>query len=260
MPKVELKVSPQGVATITINRPEVLNAVDAESHALFHDLWDTIEQRQDVRAVILTGAGERSFCAGSDMKAPSSREGVDYWSHSHPDGYCGLTVRESLDIPVIARVNGFALGGGLELMLGCDLVVAAEHAEFGLVEPLVGRVPLDGGIPALVRTLPRRHAMDLLLTGRRVPAKEALAMGLVNRVVALHDLDAAIDDYITQILRCAPLSLKAIKAVVNRTSTMSARQAAALRLPQVVAALESADAREGVTAFRERREPRWEGR
>jgi crotonobetainyl-CoA hydratase len=163
-------------------------------------------------------------------------------------------------VPVISRVNGYALGGGLELMLGADIVVAADHAQFGLVEPLVGRLPLSGGIPAMVRALPRRFAMDLLLTARRVGAEEALRMGLVNKVVPMAELDTAVQEYVDLILRCAPLSVRAVKAVVNRTSDMTARQAASQLLPPVVAALRSADATEGVAAFRERREPAWQGR
>jgi crotonobetainyl-CoA hydratase len=259
MATVELAVGSDGVAHVTINRPEVLNAVDHESHDAFHRIWHTIEQSEDVRVVVLTGAGDRSFCAGSDMKSPGS-EGVEYWASSNPDGYCGLTVRESLDVPVIARVNGYALGGGLELMLGADIVVAADHAQFGLVEPLVGRLPLSGGIPAMVRALPRRFAMDLLLTARRIGAEEALRMGLVNKVVPMGELDTAVKEYVDQILRCAPLSVRAVKSVVNRTSNMTARQAASQLLPPVVAALRSADATEGVAAFRERREPQWQGR
>lgn len=260
MTKVQFDVDPDGVARVTINRPEVLNAVDHDSHEAFHRIWDTVEASDDIRVVVLTGAGEKAFCAGSDMKTPSGHEGVEYWADGHPDGYCGLTVRESLDVPVIARVNGYALGGGLELMLGADIVVAADHAEFGLVEPRVGRLPLDGGVPALARALPRRHAMDLLLTARRVRADEALRMALVNRVVPMAELDAAVDEYVQHILSCAPLSVKAIKSVVNGTSDLSARRATAHRTPQLVAALRSVDAAEGIAAFRERRSPVWTGR
>jgi crotonobetainyl-CoA hydratase len=161
---------------------------------------------------------------------------------------------------VIARVNGYALGGGFEMVLGCDLVVACEEASFGLPEALVGRMPLDGGMTLLQRQIPYRQAMAMLLTGRRVSAREALDMGLVNEVVPRVELDAAVERWVEALLSCAPLSLQAIKQVVRRTSTLSASEAQALRLPALVSALQSEDAHEGVRAFQEKRKPRWSGR
>jgi crotonobetainyl-CoA hydratase len=161
---------------------------------------------------------------------------------------------------VIARVNGHALGGGFEMVLGCDIVIAAEHASFGLPEPRVGRMPLDGGMTLLQRQVPAKLAMGVLLTGRRLPAAEAAAMGLVNEVVPRDQLDAAVDRWVADILACAPLSLRAIKQTVRRTAHLTAAEAQAMRLPAVIEALQSDDGEEGVLAFREKRKPVWRGR
>lgn len=248
------------VATVTIDRPDVLNAVDLPTEAELQRIWSEIEARDDIRAVVLTGAGERSFCAGADLKNTSNLKGVEYWAAARPGGFGGIALRETLDVPVIARVNGFALGGGFEMVLGCDIVVACEEASFGLPEPLVGRLPLDGGMLLLQRQIPYRQAMGMMLTGQRVKARRALEMGLVNEVVPRAELDAAVHRWVQQLLACAPLSLKAIKQVVRRTGTLSPAEAHRMRLPALVAALQSQDADEGVLAFQQKRKPQWLGR
>ncbi|MGO4835747.1 enoyl-CoA hydratase-related protein, partial [Rhizobiaceae sp. 2RAB30] len=177
-----------------------------------------------------------------------------------PGGFGGIALRDTLDVPVIARVNGHALGGGMEMVLGCDIVVASDKASFGLPEPRVGRLALDGGIALLTRRIPHVHAMGLLLSGRRIPAGEAHALGLVNEVVGHETLDEAVDRWVAHILACAPLSVRAIKAMVRAGEGMSASQAQMLRLPQLVEALQSEDQNEGVAAFQEKRPPNWKGR
>ncbi|WP_198088000.1 enoyl-CoA hydratase-related protein [Variovorax sp. E3] len=248
------------VATVTIDRPEVLNAVDLPTEAELQRIWLEIESRDDIRAVVLTGAGERAFCSGADLKNTSNLKGVEYWAAARPGGFGGIALRETLDVPVIARVNGLALGGGFEMVLGCDIVVACEEASFGLPEPLVGRLPLDGGMLLLQRQIPYRQAMGMMLTGQRVKAPRALEMGLVNEVVPRAELDTAVNRWVQQMLACAPLSLKAIKQVVRRTGTLSPAEAHRMRLPALVAALQSEDANEGVLAFQQKRKPRWQGR
>jgi len=248
------------VATVTIDRPEVMNAVDLATEAELIRIWEDIERRDDVRVVVLTGAGEKSFCAGADLKNTSNLKGVEYWAASRPGGFGGIALRETLNVPVIAKVNGFALGGGFEMVLGCDLVVACEEASFGLPEPLVGRLPLDGGMLLLQRQIPYRQAMAMMLTGQRVKARRALEMGLINEVVVRSELDGAVDRWVQQILACAPLSLKALKQVVRLTGTMSPAQAHAMRLPALVTALQSEDSDEGVLAFQQKRKPQWKGR
>jgi len=254
---VELKIE-QHVATVTLARPEALNAVDLATEAELQRIWTELEKNRDVRVIVLTGSGERAFCVGADLKNPSV-SGVDYWAAARPGGFGGIALRETLNVPVIARVNGYALGGGFEMVLGCDIVVACDEASFGLPEALVGRMPLDGGMTLLQRQVPFRKAMGMLFTGQRVTAAQALEMGLINEVVPRAELDNAVARWVNNILACAPLSVQAIKQVVRCTSTLSPAQAQALRLPALVAALQSADADEGVKAFQQKRKPQWQG-
>jgi len=249
------------VATVTLNRPQVMNAVDAATAAGLNAIWEQIEGDPEVRVVVLTGAGERAFCAGADMSAAAvDKTGLQYWADLDPNGFGGLSLRTTLDVPVIARVNGYALGGGMEMVLGADIVVAADTAQFGLTEPRVGRLALDGGISQLVRKIPYTQAMGLLLTGRKAPAAEMAAMGLVNEVVPADELDAAVERWVQQILACAPTSVRAVKQMVTRTSHLSAQDAQRVRLPALMAALDSDDGAEGVLAFQEKRRPVWPGK
>jgi len=255
---VRLEISDH-VARVTIDRPEVLNAIDAEAEAALEAIWQRLEGDRDVRAVVLTGAGDRGFCVGADMKNVS-KSGLEYWAATRPNGFGGIALRTTLDIPVIARVNGHALGGGFEMVLGCDIIVAAEEASFGLPEPRVGRIPLDGGMVLLQRQIPFRAAMGVLLTGRRIKAPEAMMLGIVNEVVPRAQLDGAVDRWLADILACAPLSLRAVKQTVRRTAQLAAMEAQAMRLPALIDCLQSEDGEEGVRAFREKRAPVWQGR
>jgi crotonobetainyl-CoA hydratase len=249
------------VAHVTIDRPAVLNAVDARTHNRLQEVWASIQADPDVRVVVLTGEGDRAFCVGADMSATSiGKTGLEYWASGDPDGFGGLSLRTSLDVPVIARVNGYAMGGGMEMVLGCDIVVAADTAKFALSEPRVGRMPLDGGITQLVRRVPYTQAMGMLLTGRRATAAEMHAMGLVNEVVPAAELDAAVERWVNDILACAPSSLRAIKQIVQRTMHLTAQGARTQRVPALIAALDSEDSKEGVRAFQEKRPPVWTGR
>ena len=248
------------VARVTIDRPDVLNAIDAAAERELEAAWSAIERDRDVRVVVLTGAGERAFSTGADMKGGSGASGLAYWALPRPAGFGGIALRETLDVPVIARVNGHAIGGGFEMVLGCDIVVAAQEATFGLPEARVGRLPLDGGMTLLQRQVPFHLAMGLLLTGRRIPAAEAHRLGLVNEVVPRAELDAAVGRWVDDVLSCAPLSLRAIKQVVRRTAHLSAAEARSQLLPALAEALQSQDASEGVRAFLEKRKPIWQGK
>jgi enoyl-CoA hydratase/carnithine racemase len=247
------------VARVTINRPDRMNAIDQATEAELIRIWETIEKDESVRVVVLTGAGERAFCTGADMKSGGGMTGLEYWAAPRPGGFGGIALRDSLDVPVIARVNGHALGGGMEMMLGCDIVVAAETATFGLPEPRVGRLALDGGIAILPRRIPYVWAMGLLLTGRRIKTDEALRFGLVNEVVPSAGLDEAVERWLAEILACAPLSVRAIKQMVRAGAGLRAQDAQMLRLPALVKALKSTDQEEGVRAFQEKRAPVWRG-
>ncbi len=247
------------VARVTLDRPERLNAVDASTAAELEAIWLDLESRSDVRCVVITGAGEKAFCAGADMKGTGS-SGLEYWAETRPNGFGGLSFRTSLDIPVIARVNGYAMGGGFEMVMGCDIVVASKTARFGLPEARVGRMPLDGGMVLLQRKIPHNLAMGIMLAGRQVSAEELYRYGLVNEVTEPEALDDAVDAWVKDILAGAPLSLRAIKQTVNRTAHLTPAEAQALKTPALVAALTSEDAEEGVAAFREKRAPVWRGR
>ncbi len=247
------------VATVTIDRPDRMNAIDADTERELMRIWSAIEQDREIRVVVLTGAGDRAFCTGADMKAGSGLSGLEYWAAARPGGFGGIALRETLDVPLIARVNGHALGGGMEMVLGCDIVVASDKATFGLPEPRVGRLALDGGIAMLPRRIPHVLAMGMLLTGRRIGAEEAMRFGLVNEVVASGELDAAVARWVADILACAPLSVRAVKQMVRAGEGLSPREAQMLRLPALIEALRSSDQEEGVKAFQEKRAPQWRG-
>ncbi|WP_184773946.1 enoyl-CoA hydratase-related protein [Aminobacter carboxidus] len=248
------------VARVTIDRPEVMNAVDAETQHALTDVWSRIEADPEVRCVVLTGSGERAFSAGADMKSGSEKRGLEYWASMLGGGFGGISTRATLNVPLIARVNGVALGGGFEMVLGCDIVIASNTASFGLPEPRFGRLALAGGIAQLSQRIPRAIAMGMLLTGTRIDAAEAHRVGLVNEVVEPDHLDAAVDRWIAGVLACAPLSLKAVKETVRAVEQYGAYDASGMRLPALMAALGSSDQHEGVAAFREKRAPVWQGR
>jgi enoyl-CoA hydratase/carnithine racemase len=244
---------------VILDRPEVRNALHRAASDELDRVWTHYESDAELRVAILTGAGDKAFSAGYDMREPAA-SGTAYIAHRHPRGLGGLTLRHDMTKPLIAAVNGFALGGGFELALACDIIVAAEHAEFGLPEPRVGRMALEGGMHRLARSIPFKIAMGMLLTGRRISAAEAYRSGLVNEVVPLADLLSAARRWADEILACAPLSVQATKEAVLKGLDLSLPAAVGLIPPTMAKALTSSDQAEGVKAFVEKRAPRWSGR
>lgn len=257
---IEFAVDETGIATITINRPERLNALDAGHYRELSRVWIEVRDNPDIRCAIITGAGEKSFCAGADIKevlGESLELGSLWQTQQQPLLNRGLEMWK----PVIAAVNGYCLGGGMTLLLATDLRVAATHAEFGLSEVARGLVAGLGGTQRVARQLTHVRAMELLLTGDRIDAAKAERWGLINEVVPQQELMAAARRYAEKIVRNAPLAVRASKELALRTADMSL--ADGLRLEQLVNHLlqvASEDLKEGRAAFMEKREPRFRGK
>ena len=249
------------VVLITLDRPKA-NAIDAKTS---HELGDAfIEFRDDdnLRVAIITGAGNRFFCGGWDLKAASEGEAVD--ADFGPGGFAGLTELWDLNKPVIAAVNGLAVGGGFELALAADLIIASSNAEFFVPEATLGIIPDSGGVLRLPRRLPKSVAMDMLMTGRRMNVDEAKHYGLVNKSCPQDDLINQALEWGNQISKSAPLSLAAIKSVIRSTEMMDLKDAYDLMRSGKIEAyhkmLNSEDAKEGPLAFAEKRFPKWKGK
>jgi crotonobetainyl-CoA hydratase len=241
---------------VTINRPEAMNALDVTDHRELEAIFDDYADRHELRVAVITGAGEKAFCAGSDLKAREIAGGDEL-----PDtGFAGITERFDLHKPVIAAVNGHAIGGGLEIVLACDMAIAVRHVKFGLPEPRVG-LAATGGLHRLARQMPIKHAMEIALTGRSFGAEEACRIGLINQVVEAGELSSAVEVLIGELNRCAPLSLRATKQMIlDGLSAGSLQTAFAARYRALDDMLASDDAREGPRAFIEKRKPVWQGR
>ena len=248
------------LARVTVDRPKVMNALSRAAHAALSSVWDEIRDDRDVRVAILTGAGGKAFCAGTDLKDPEAKNGVPYLWDGPSLGAGGLSFRRDLLKPVIAAVNGLALGTGFELALACDLIVAAEHAEFGFPEPRVGYMALDGGIAMLTRQIPYKIAMGMLLTGRRVSARDGHAAGFVNEVAPPDGLMAVAEEWAADIIACAPLSVEGTKQLAMEGRDLPSWAAPRWFPRRVMEAVASEDSEEGTRAFREKRPPRWKDR
>ena len=243
--------------TLTIDRPEVLNAMHPDAHREFADGFDRYAADPSLRVAVVTGAGERAFCVGTDLKALDATG-----DHTKPaTGFAGITHRFDLWKPLIAAVNGLCLGGGMEILAACDLGVAADHAQFGLPEPRVGLAALGGGLlQRLPRQIGMKDAMALVLTGSRISAHEARRIGLLNDVVPAAELMGRARSLAQEILACAPLAVQASKQVMLQSlaqasleTTMHEGYSLAQRM------LASDDAREGPKAFVQKRVPNWTG-
>ncbi len=245
------------ILTITLNRPEVLNAMNPEAHFELDEVFDLYASDPEMRVAIITGAGDRAFCVGTDLKELSRTN--DH--RKPPGGFCGITTRFDLYKPVIAAVNGLCLGGGAEIVAACDLAIASDNAEFGLVEPRVGLAALGGGaLQRLAREMPMKDAMMMILTGKRISAQEALRISFINQVVPQSDLMSSARELAMEILKCAPLAVQASKQVMRQSlSTPDLKKTMKTRYELAEVMLKSQDAIEGPLAFAEKRTPKWTG-
>lgn len=245
------------ILTVTLDRPEVLNALHPPANSDLEKVFDEFDADPGLWVAIITGAGERAFSAGLDLKAQASA-GAEVGPA--PKGFAGLTSRFDGLKPLIAAVNGVAMGGGFEIALACDVIVAADTATFSFPETAVGRVPVAGGINRLVRQIPYHLAMDLLLTRRRLTAQEALQFGIASRVVPLAELMTTAEQVAEEIIEGAPLGVRATKEIANRGLDLTLREANATSFPLYKQFVASEDFVEGPKAFAEKRKPRWTGR
>lgn len=243
---------------VTINRPEVFNALHPPANEELQEVFDRYAADPNLWVAIITGKGDRAFCTGNDLKYQAAGNKV-YLPRA---GMGGLTSRTDLDKPVVAAVNGFAMGGGFEIALACDLIIAAESARFALPEPRVGLAALAGGLVRLPQQIPMKQAMGMILTGRQVTAVEGRQMGFVNEVVPQAELMAAARQWVDQILECSPLSIRASKAMVHRHARLELvdREIAKEAVDEVRRLYTSEDFVEGPKAFAEKRKPVWRGR
>jgi enoyl-CoA hydratase/carnithine racemase len=253
-----IKVETNGrVTTITLDRPQVLNAINPQMHHELQDAFDAFAADPRQHVCVVTGSGERAFCAGSDLKDAARGGGKVPYPRN---GHAGLIERYDLNKPVIAAVNGLAYGGGFEVVLACDIVIAAEGARFGLPEPRIGSTALGGGIHRLVRQIGLKPAMGMLLSAESIDAARAYQLGLVNEIVPAADLMPAVDRWCELILKGAPTAVRATKEAAMRgldEPSFEATMKNQASYPAWVAHFSSPNAREGARAFAEKRPPAW---
>jgi len=246
------------VAYITLNRPEVMNALHPPAN---EELWNAccdFRDDSEVWVAILTGAGDRAFCTGQDLRYAA--RAAEHRPLLPPGGFGAITNRFECYKPIIAALNGYAIGGGLEIALACDIIVAAEHSRFGLTEPTVGRIAGAGGIQRLPRQIPFKIAMGMLLTGRQITTDEAYRIGLVNEIVPLQELIPCAERWAADILRCAPLSVQASKQGALQGMDLPLEAAINNNYYLFQKTRLSEDYVEGARAFVEKRKPQWKGR
>lgn len=255
-----IKVDRAGpVTTITLNRPEVMNAMHSPAHFEMDDALNAFAADPEQWVGIVTGAGDRAFSAGNDLKYQAGGGQMK----SPPSGFAGITARFDLTKPLIAAVNGVAMGGGFEIALACDIIVASEAAVFSLPEPRVGLAALAGGLHRLPRAIGVKRAMGMILTARRVSAAEGKELGFVHEVTAPQDLIRRANEIAAEICALGPMSIRASKQAVLQGLDEPSLEAALKgqnKYPAVAALYASEDFKEGPLAFAQKRAPNWKGR
>lgn len=253
-----------GVLTVTLNRPAKMNSLTPEMHAALQEAFDAFAADDGLHVAVVTGAGDRAFCAGSDLSGfdASTLDGKPENNRYPVNGYGGLAERYDLDKPVIAMVGGVCLGGGFELALSCDMIVASDKAVFGLPEPKVGLIAIGGGIHRLVRQVGLKQAMGPLLTGRNIPAEEGQRMGFISELVSHDDLQGAVDTICAQIIANAPLAVQLTKelAMWGLDRTLAEANATQVAHPSFERWRHSEDAANGPKAFTAKRPQEWAGK
>jgi enoyl-CoA hydratase/carnithine racemase len=247
------------VTVVTLNRPEVMNALHSPAHFELDEVFNDFAGDPEQWVAIVTGAGDRAFSAGNDLKHQAGGGKMG----SPSSGFAGLTSRFDLNKPLIAAVNGVAMGGGFEIALACDIIIAADSAVFALPEPRVGLAALAGGMHRLPRAIGLKRAMGMILTARRVSAAEGQELGFVNSVVPAADLMTEAKRWAQMIAECSPMSIRASKEAVMHgldEPTLADAIRGQMRYPAVGALFQSEDFREGPLAFAQKRPPQWKGR
>ena len=246
------------VTIVTMNRPEVMNAISPVTSSEMSEAFNAFDEDPNAWICIVTGAGDRAFSAGNDLKATAA--GGQRGGTPPKGGFGGNTARFDCYKPFIAAVNGLALGGGFEIALSCDIIIAVEGATFGLPEPRVGLMAGAGGVHRLPRQIPYHLAMNMILTSKRITAQEAVQYGIVAEVVKPENLMDTAMHYADEIMRGAPLSIRASKESAVEGIRMPLDEAMAKTYPGVTAMYQSEDLKEGPRAFVEKRPPNWQGK
>ncbi len=244
------------VFTMTMNRPERMNALHSPAHMEMADAWDRFADDPELWVGIVTGAGERAFCAGNDLKHTAGGGDMTI----PPSGFAGLTSRFDCSKPIISAVNGVAMGGGFEIALATDIIIAGDTARFALPEPKVGMAALFGGMQRLPSQIGLKNAMAMMLTARHIDAAEAYRLGIVQEVTAPGALLARANAWADEICECAPLSIRATKTVAMGSLGRPLEQSLNMNVKELGELFGSQDFREGPRAFAEKRKPNWKGR
>ena len=249
----------EGIATITINRPDALNALNEETITELLARFDDADKDESIKAIILTGSGDRAFCAGADlkmMKGASPVKGTEVARHGQSLG----NRIEALGKPVIAQINGYALGGGIEIAMACDIRIASENAQIGQPEINVGLIPGWGGTQRLPRYVGKGTAKEMIFTGKRIDAKTAERLGLVNAVVPADQLKTKVRELATELISKPPIAIKLCKALINNSTETHPNIGLQQEAEAFGLVASTEDFNEGVTAFLEKRKPQYKGK